>query len=228
MLLAVVSCALLVATPSSAYVLGQFDWDGGTVQGWDRDHETWQDLSVVPGGVSGDYLQIQFPSLDTPAEQAAGENWYDLVSAPSAYLFAGDWNQGMAIEFDFFAQDTAPAGLAVRWGVEDGRTWSYGLDTGGIEAGEWTSFDASLGNWEDWILEPFVSEGDYLADLENVDWIGVYIFREGPGEQIYGLDNFSLTIPEPHEYAMLAVALFMVGIALRRRKVKVQTVKVSR
>jgi len=222
-LLAAVACALLATTPASAYVLGQFDWDGASVQGWDRDHDTWPDLSVQPGGVSGGYLQIQFPSL---AEGAPGEDWYDLVSAPSAYLFAGDWNQNMTIEFDFFAEDTAPAGLAVRWGVEDGRTWSADLDTDGIVAGEWTSFDASLANWEDWILEPFVTEGDFLADLENIDWIGVYIFRDGTDEQTYGLDNFRLTIPEPHEYAMLALTLVVMGVAFRRRTA--QTVKVSR
>lgn len=215
LLTALVACLLLTAGTATAYVLGGFDWDGGTVQGWDRDHQTWPALTApAGGGSSGGYLRIEFPAL---GGSSPGEDWYDLVSVPSSHLFAGDWDQNMTVEFDFFAENVAPAGLEVRMGVNDGRTWGYDLDTSSVTVGEWGSFDAPLASWEDWALEPFLSEGDYLADLENIDWIGVYIFRDGTGAENYGLDDFRLTIPEPHEYAMLSVTLFVIAISLRRR-----------
>ena len=61
------------------------------------------------------------------------------------------------------------------------------------------------------------SEADFLYDLENISWVGIYIRRNTAVEQIYGIDNFQLWIPEPSEWMMMA-ALAAVWVVYRRRK----------
>lgn len=80
----------------------------------------------------------------------------------------------------------------------------------------WSSVTASLADWQDWVLGPGASEDMFLSDLSSINWIGIYVERNGAGAQGYGIDNFSLMVPEPSEYAMLAVALMGVLIFLRR------------
>jgi hypothetical protein len=62
------------------------------------------------------------------------------------------------------------------------------------------------------------SEGEYLDDLSTIDWLGVYIDRTGAGAQDYGLDDVTLSIPEPPEVIMLGSALLLSLSSLRRRR----------
>jgi len=72
----------------------------------------------------------------------------------------------------------------------------------------------------DWITDPyFGTEEEFLSDLSDIEWVGLYIDRNTALEQFYGVDNFSLMIPEPGELIMLAFALIGVWISHRRRRV---------
>jgi len=220
-LLAAATIALLiVAAPASAYVIGEFGWDGRGVQDWGRDHQTWPTLSAQASGAAAPgYLSIDFPGLG--GGEPAAEEWYALLSMPASHLFVADWEQEMAVGFDFFAEGVAPDSLEVPTDAEGVGTWDDDPDGSGTNAGEWAGWNMSLASLERLITEPPVSEGDYLASLENVDWIGVYVFHDGMDDQNLTLDDEKLMIPEPHEYAMLAIALVVTTAALRR---KVRTV----
>ena len=78
--------------------------------------------------------------------------------------------------------------------------WSDGADPTAID---WTNI--GLGD-----------AGQYLANLSSIDWIGIYIERGGAGDESYGIDDFSLMVPEPAEILMLAAA-FGVGLLVFRR-----------
>lgn len=201
---------LLFCIPYSpaAVVLGEHDWEtpSGTLEGWETG-DAWAGLSN-PGG----YLQITL----APTDPTPGPEWSTLVTVDAADLFAGNWTSDMWIEFDFMAQDYVPASLQVQWQGDSGYTWSYVI-TPSSTLGDWVGYGASFGNWEDWAF-PGATEELFLQDLSSIDWIGIYIFQSSPEGQIFGLDNFRLLVPEPHEYAMLAVALVVVLVTLRRRK----------
>lgn len=166
------------------------------------------------GNPADHWLQIDFPS--TPG--APGDSWYETVYVPAEDLFAGAWDDTMFLEFDFFAEDTAPAALQVRLGVDGGNVWGYDIDTANLETNDWRTYQASLSDWEDWRINPFLTEDDYLTDLESLDWIGIYIYKDGVGPETYGLDDFNLMVPEPTEMAFLGGALAMVIASIRRRK----------
>ena len=83
----------------------------------------------------------------------------------------------------------------------------------------WSTQTASFANWQDWQYPgPGATESQYLADLGSIDWIGVYIYRGSGDEQIYGIDNFKLMVPEPAECFMLAAAVISSGMSLRRKR----------
>ena len=140
---------------------------------------------------SDNYLNISFPGGIDPGP---GAQWYETVSTPSSDLFAGTWITDYWIEFDFWAQDAVPDTLQVRWGDNDsGRTWANTLNPGGV--GSWSSLKTdTFADYTDWQMDPFVTQSDFLADLNSIDWIGVYLFRDGTDSELYGIDDFKLMV----------------------------------
>ena len=82
---------------------------------------------------------------------------------------------------------------------------------------QWSTFNAPFANWEDWQYAG-ATEDQYLSDLSSINWIGVYVYRNTGDDQIYGLDDCMLMVPEPAELMMLAVALAAAWWSLRRRR----------
>ncbi len=159
------------------------------------------------------WLEITFAAGDP----GPGGSWYETISTPATDLFSGTWETGHWIEFDFWSETVEPNTLQVQWhGTANDEIWAFTLEPSGI--GGWDHLSAPLRDWEDWATNPYVDENDYLADLNSIDWIGVYIFRDGTDEEVYGLDDFSLHVPEPEEYLMLVAALATAFFALRRRR----------
>jgi len=196
---------------------------GSKTQDWDTnpaaDVGNWSVLgsaASISENTSGGnhWLQIDFPTFGGNP----GDEWYETVTVPAYELFAGSWDSTMFLEYDFFAQDTAPAGMQVRFAGTNGNTWAYDLNTSGTETSQWQTYQASLSDWEDWRINPFLTESDYLADLESMDWIGIYLYRDGLDAETYGLDDFNLMVPEPAEIAFLGSALAAVVASIRRRK----------
>ena len=206
------------AGPATAgIVLGRQDWDTNPANGVGN----WTTLgsaasvSENTANPADHWLQIDFPSL---AGNAPGSAWYETIYTPANDLFAGAWESRDFFRFDFFAADAVPAGLQVRWGTTGGDTWGQSLSVSGQQTNQWQTYEAWLNNWETWRINPFLSEDDYLTDLESIDWVGVYVYRSGTAAEEYGLDDFNLMVPEPAEAAFLASALIAVAATLRRRR----------
>ena len=197
----------------ASIVIGSHDWDMGS-HGWtnQRPGFTSLDLQRIPtNGNPNGWLQMTFPADGSP--DAA----YDVVYTSATNLFAGTWTTNMWVEFDFWAATAAPEELEVRWqSSTNSYVWSYQLSPGGTQ--EWETFRAGFLSRDDW-ADPFgPSVEQYLADLSTIDWIGIYIFRGGADDQLYGLDDFQVMIPEPAECVMLIAVLAVAGLSLRDRR----------
>lgn len=218
------ACAVAFLLPSAlladSIVGDRVDWDTyGPSEAWSAIGTSLDpDVPAVSTGSGGDgnWLKITFP--DISASPGPGAHWYETVRGPSDDLFALTWETDHWIEFDFWADSTLPGTLQVRWGDDDsGRTWGNTVSPSSI--GGWGSLKTdTFSSFENWKLSPLVDQDDFLADLGSVDWIGVYIFRDGTDEEIYGVDDFKLMVPEPEEYLMLAAALLTAFLVMRRQK----------
>lgn len=199
-------------------IIGQFDWNPP---------ETWEEFSHHPvatvvdypatGGnpSDGGWMRIEFPAITAPA----GRLWYDVLSVPATNLFAGTWTTNMWLQFDFWQSNLVAGAVQLRWqSPTNSSVWRTSL-TPPSSLQTWTTLAQSFMNWENWQY-PGATEEQYLSDLQHIDWVGVYIFRNTINEQIYGIDNFSLMIPEPAECFMLMVAVITSGMSLRRTRRK--------
>ena len=203
----------------SDIIIAEHDWDTEPASGvgnWASQDGNAAVTENVGGGVGGtDSLQISFPGGIDPGP---GAQWYDTVSTPSDDLFAGTWITDYWVEFDFWAEDVVPATLQIRWGVDGGNTWGNTIDTSGVGIGSWGSLRTdSFSDFTDWKIDPFATSEQFLTDLGSIDWIGVYIFRDGTAAELYGVDNFKLMVPEPAEYLLLFAALGTALVAMRRK-----------
>jgi len=148
-----------------------------------------------------------------------GDSWSDLAKTDASGLYAGTWETDMWIAFYFWSGDVSANTLQVRWqSSTNSYVWGYVLTPPG--AGSWSTLNAGFANWDDWDIDPGGSEDQYLADLSSIDWIGIYVTRSGTDEQVFGLDNFNLAIPEPEEWFLLTAALATTVLSVGRRKKK--------
>lgn len=205
---------LAVATPWAArggVILGQFTWDSGT-QGWTSMHD-WANLGNPEGGDG--WLSITFDPTVLP--ESSQDEWSAVAKVQASDLFSGTWDDRMSIEFDFFSEDTPPTALQVMWKSTESEDLWAAVVTPSASTGQWTTHGVSFADWTDWMF-PGASEEQYLADLSTIDWIGVYIYRNGADEQTYGLDDFKLMIPEPSQFVLAGSAVAACLAALRRRR----------
>ena len=197
-------------------IIAEHDWDTTGIGSWDS-----QDGNSTVTDNTG-YLQISFP-LGAPG---LGES-YDTVSTPKDDLFAGTWTTDYWIEFDFWAQDVVPDTLQIHWGAESGNTWVNAIDTSGVGIDSWASLRTDTFDYENWSSGPYeIEESEFLTDLNDINWIGIYIERGGSGAELYGVDDFKLMVPEPAEYLLLFAALGTAVIAMRRKKNSLAIVEV--
>lgn len=210
----------LVSESSAILVIHEETWDSG-FQGWSN--ETGFATTISNPGVGGNpdgYFRIDFDAQGPPPPP--GEN-YDIVrtySTPADSLFTGNYiEQGLqGVQFDFFAEDRSPAFVTVYFGVStNANVWRYTNMAIG-DVGTWTTLRAYFDFNAGWSRGPGSTEAQFLADLQAVDWIGVYIRRNGVGEQDYGIDNFQLFVPEPSEYVMMLCSLILIGAVYARSR----------
>ncbi len=216
--LGAVALCLFFAMPmlaSADVIIAEHDWDNTP------DPNTWtpdgSSASVSVANDGDDFLQISFPGGIDPGP---GAQWYETVSTPSDDLFAGTWTTDYWIEFDFWADDVIPDTLQIRWGENDsGRTWGNTIDTASLSVDSWGTLRTdTFSDFDDWKIDPFATSEQFLTDLGSIDWIGVYIFRDGTDAELYGVDDFKLMVPEPAEYLLLFAALGTALVAIRRKK----------
>jgi hypothetical protein len=220
-------CAVLVLAIASCVhaesIIGDpIDWDANAPSNaWDTLGSAATAVETTEGGNDTDWLKISFPG---GISEDPGSHWNETAKGDASDLFSGTWDTDYWIEFDFWAEDVLPTTLQIRWsGTAHEKTWVNTITpTAGIGVSE-TLSSASFGSVSDWNFLPFDTQEEFVADLESIDWIGVYIFRGGTDAEAYGVDNFKLMenllmVPEPAEYMMLAAALITAFLVMRRQK----------
>ncbi len=214
---ALIVLLILPFSASADAIITQHDWDPLGDNLWtSRYSQTAIDYPAAGGVDDSGWMRITFPETEEPA----GAEWWDIISTPADNLFAGPWEPDMSLSFDFWSSNVAPAKLAVRFSATNSAyIWGNEI-TVPSSVGSWSTVGVSFQNWEDWKWDflPGLNQDMYLDDLAAIDWIGVYIRRFGQDEEIYGIDNFTLMIPEPDQYAMLAAALITSTASLRRKR----------
>jgi len=223
----IVSCALaaLLGAPvpqaTAGSIVGTFDWaDQDDLQGW-SENQDWVTLSNPgtggAGGIGDGYLNIELAATS----ESPPTEWFALTTVDASRLFAGTWQSDMWVEFDFWANDVAPAYVDVRWAGQSSSTWSnrvFDSTSSSMKTQTWTRLmSAQFENYEDWDYGSGTQE-QFVNDLASIDWIGVYVFRNTADAQDYGLDNFSLMVPEPTQSMMLLASAATVVLSLRKKK----------
>lgn len=206
----VLAALVLSALASAAStIVGIVDWDANPPSA------PWAVLDGEPAAVS--------------VEDTGGNSWLriplaadredDLVTVggSASDLLAGVWDASSWIEFDFWAQDVLPNELQVRWhGTASNLVWGATLQPQ-VVVGWQTLRAPSFMDWTAWDLGSSGTEIAFLADLASIDWIGVMISSDSENEAVYGVDDFKLMVPEPAEALLVAAALGVALLALRRR-----------
>ena len=205
---------LVLATGARAgFVLGEHNWDPGP-HGWTNQFG-WTTLETPStGGNTGGWLKVTFPANTAPTET------FEIISTPANNLFAGAWTTNMWVEFDFWTGEHAATNIQVQWqSSTNSESWAFQLSSQPTQT--WSSLSASFANWEDWTFGGGGgTESQYLDELSSIGWIGVYIGKGGPLalEAQYGIDNFSLMVPEPGQYSMVFAAMMTLAMSWRRKR----------
>ena len=225
-----VSLLSLLSPVNAASIVASNDWNTAGLSGW-TNSQTWiSQVNPMSGGNAGGYQQIEFDAT----AWFSGED-YALATNGASGLYAGAWETDMWLELDFWASNTAPVSVEVRWqsSTSSTRTWAsqvFHETNSTMNVEEWTHMtSASLtdhNQWDAYDAGDNWTETDFVDDLSSIDWIGVYIWRSGIDQQFYGIDNFALmdnlalVIPEPGEILLLFVALASAAVLLERRRAK--------
>jgi len=207
--------AALPARPAAAEViLGRHDWDTANTN-WQTDHGFAELQRIPTNGNPNGWLEFVLPATTNSAPDAP--NQWDIAKVDASSLFAGGWQTNMWIEFDFWSTNSTPPTVQVRWQSSlTNYVWAY--DVSAPAGNGWSTLRAPLANWDDWNTLGGGSLEQYLDDLATIDWVGVYIHRTGYGAETYGLDNFTLMVPEPGQFLMLGATLAVSWLSLRRRR----------
>jgi hypothetical protein len=212
---AILLCGVAV---SFAGIVAIHDWDSTGAGAWSSSNGWAVVTDATSGGNTGRFLSITF--TNTPDEDPPPDSWRDLIYTPATSLYAGTYSVSNWFAFDFWAEDVLPNALQVRWGsTNSDHIWGAEI-SGPTATGDWQTLRSpGLANWEDWAgVEPFGSDVLFREDLKDISWVGLYIDRNTAVEQMYGVDNFALMVPEPAELIMLASALLAVFLAYRRKE----------
>ncbi len=113
-----------------------------------------------------------------------------------------------------------PSGLGFYFqsDVNGGSVWFY--DIFSVSGpGEYSASFGSATGWEgylnnDWTGVPGSSFDAALADVSRV---GFYLYYNPNENQVYGLNEFGLTVPEPETYVVLGMALLTMAFVFRKR-----------
>jgi len=191
-------------------------WDLGS-HGWTNEFGYTSLERELAGGNPDGWLEITFPVTAVP--EIFEFEWYDVVHVSPDNLLITPTTE-MGIKFDFLAQTRLPQDMQLQFHAQSGNIWGYNLTSQVTQTQSWTRVGADLRYSDGWGGLPGFDDtlDQFVSDLASLDWIGVYIWRDEASQETYGIDNFHFVIPEPEEYAMLAMALITSVLALRKRQ----------
>jgi hypothetical protein len=206
-------CCMFSVNAHADLALATYDWDPNPGAGAWTSLYSWTQVDVqTTGGNTGQWLSVTFTNTATGPD----DSWDDIVATDATNLYPAPWTNEAWIAFDFWASNQIPTSLAVRWQGVSGYIWGNAI-TIPTSLLEWNPVrTASFEDWNNWVVDPFAIEANFLSDLASMEWMGIFIRRTEDVEQIYGIDNFRLMVPEPAEYIFLASAC-AVALASRRR-----------
>jgi len=202
-------------------IVAMTDWNDGSLANW-SENQAWVTIANPgSGGITNSgFLQVTLDETD-PLNEGLGEEWYSLVQVSAADFFTGEWKTNQWFEFNLWASNTTPDYVQVRWSADPGRVWRDTVfdslyDNMGTQSWEHLRSSA-LTDYSSWDYGGGTQE-QFLNDLAAIDWVGVFIWRDGAGLQVYGIDDFALMVPEPSEWLLLAVAGVISRNACRRKR----------
>lgn len=190
------------------------DWDYRPLaNNWTDQYDAAVITVAGTGGNTGKYLQVQF----TDVVDFTTSNEVEIVAAPATNFLVGTpFVENMYVSFDFWSSNTTPDGLKLVFqSSANDSYWSYAFSP--ETSTGWVSYTAMFST-NGWVSsDPGQTPEQFLADLQSVSWIGVYIDRDTRDQEFYGIDNFMLWVPEPGEWAMILLAILLSLAANRRR-----------
>jgi len=218
-LAAIVALLAMLCVPfaQADVIIGQHTWDTGA-EGWTTEFGDVNIQRLATGGNPDGWLEITFPP--TALDETGEVEWYDIVHVSGSSLFAGAWLPGWAVAFDFYAGDQTPQDLQLKFSATNGNIWSQSIVANVTQTQTWTTIHSDLSYASGWGGLPGYDDtlDQFVSDLSSINWIGLYIWREEAGSELYGLDDFQLHVPEPAELALALTALAASGCSMRRRK----------
>jgi len=170
-------------------------------------------LSNPSSGVSSQYLRITFPLQSGPPQDEE-----DIVYANGSG-YTGSYTNATSLQFRFYEEDLiSPLTQVYLHSAIDGSTWEYTFSV--ASTGTWYQETIPLSYSASWIGPGGPSQ--FVADLANIDWAGVYIAGNfNSMQQDYGLDNWGYYqgtgVPEPGVLTILCTAFLSFAILFRRR-----------
>jgi hypothetical protein len=191
-------------------------WDLGS-HGWTNEFGDVTLERQTSGGNPNGWLRITFPATGNPENDEVG--WYDIIHVSTDNLLLGSLSTNLGFAIDFWAQDRLPHDLQFKFGAGSGNIWGYGLTGQLQQTKKWTTLRTPFRYSDAWggSVGYDNTVDQFVSDLASVDWVGLYIWREEASQEIYGIDNFRIMVPEPAEMLMLAFALVTSAMSLRRR-----------
>jgi len=159
-------------------------WTGVDTAGW------YDDSTLVSMSNPGGYLNMGFSLQYSPISE---EN-ITMCNVGSGFLPTN-------ITFRFNALNVKPSALRVCFhSAESGNMWFVNL--GKPEIAVWTEYIVPFDiDAVQWVKGPNSKERTFLKDLQSVNWIGIYVRRNGDiAAQNYAIDNVNITgitMPNP-------------------------------
>jgi len=156
-----------------------------------------------------------------------GESVYASLFSTDAFgasidmtSYGSSGQEVVGLSMDFTGGTTSGLGFYFQAGEGASATyWFYdfldspgdGRYTASFSSGGWFGYDNL-----DWTESPLDSLG-FASALTDVRSVGFFIYFNQNSDQMYGLNDFGLTIPEPETYMILGMALLSVMVVFRKR-----------
>jgi hypothetical protein len=179
---------------------------------------TWADNSTslsVNQGVG--YLELTVVNGSQPGGGAAFTTSSDFTGS-----YAG-LPPGTEIQFDFTTFGAnGPSGLSLYFQTTGGQEWYYSFE-GTLPVGPGTmSYSAIINQystgWFNEVLPLNQQAAAFGSAIGDISQIGIYVTGVTlNGTDIYGLDNFSIVVPEPETVWMILAVALSLGMTFRGR-----------
>ena len=191
------------------------------IETWDSNTSGWQIRDFFGGTEYGTLGWVSslggYTGVLRDTGGAVDVNRLDIIYTSDPSL-AADWSLGgFSVVFDFYSQSDIPAYLDIYIQSSSGYAWFLDV-TSQLTAGTWSEVSGSLSFGAGWynIEDGRTTSAQFLADVADMNEIGIMITYLGSGGEVYALDNFDV-IPEPTTWAFLGIAFLSVGFSFRDR-----------